>query len=65
MLIAVRQALALRVKQGEQLIISESVSSFVQRTHSDVADIIDDMFLEPKHYVILIQSINKMSHTIY
>lgn len=64
MLIAVRQALALRVKQGEQLIMSESANGYLKQISNDVAEFTDDVFLEP---ILrnLIHSINEMSHTIY
>lgn len=64
MLIALRQALALRVKQGEQINISESASHFLKMVSKDVDEFTEDVFLEP---ILrnLIHSIDNMSHTIY
>ncbi|KAG4067528.1 hypothetical protein HA402_005300 [Bradysia odoriphaga] len=64
MLIAVRQGLALRAKQGEKVTLSESAISFVNLISRDVAEFTDDVFLEPVLRNLL-QTINQMPHTIY
>ncbi|KAJ6641306.1 Histidine ammonia-lyase [Pseudolycoriella hygida] len=64
MLIAVRQALVLRIKQGEQLNVSESTDDFLRRVSRDVEEITEDVFLEPILRKVL-QSIGEMPHEIY
>lgn len=64
MMIAVRQALAIRVKRGEQLVMSESASSFLEQLSNDVTEFTDDVFLE-QILRNLIESINKMPYTVY
>lgn len=64
MLVALRQALALRVKQGEQFNISESANTFLDRVSEDVKAFTEDVFLEPILRNLL-HSIDNMSHTIY
>lgn len=64
MLLALRQALALRVRQGEILNISESANNFLKIVSNDVEEFTEDVFLEP---ILrnLIHSIDNMPHTIY
>lgn len=64
MLVALRQALALRVKQGEQFNISESANTFLDRVGEDVEPFTEDVFLEPILRNLL-HSIDNMSYTIY
>lgn len=64
MLTAVRQALSLRVKQGEQLNISESAKRFLDDVSKDVQEFTEDIFLEPT-LRNLVHSIDNMAHTIY
>lgn len=64
MLVALRQALAMRVKQGEQLIISASVDHFLKEISNDIEEFTEDIFLEPILRNV-IHRIDNMPHTIY
>lgn len=64
MLIALRQALAMRVKQGELLNISESTNDFLKNVSNDVEEFIDDVFLEPILRKVICR-IKDMPYTIY
>lgn len=64
MLIALRQALYLRVQQGEELNISTEVDAFLNDVKNDVREIIDDVFLEPILRQ-LIHRLENMPYTVY
>lgn len=63
-LVALRQALAIRVKQGEHLNISEAANRFLKTLSNDVEEFTDDVFLEPILRNV-IRSISNMPYTIY
>lgn len=64
MLIALRQALAIRVKQGEELNVSASVDNFLKEISNDIDEFTEDIFIEPILRKV-IHRIDNMSHTIY
>lgn len=64
MLIALKQALAIRVKQGEELNISPPVDTFLNELSSDLQEFTDDVFLEPILRNVL-QQIDNMPYNIY
>lgn len=64
MLIALKQALAIRVKQGEEINVSEAVETFLLEVSKDVQEFSEDIFLEPILRNI-INRIDSMPHTIY
>lgn len=64
MLIALRQAVTLRLNQGEKLNVSVSAESFLEQLSEDIKEFTEDIFLEPILRNV-IRRIDNMSHTIY
>lgn len=64
MLVALRQAVSIRMKQGEVLNVSKNVEEFLDLVKKDVQEFQDDVFLEPILRNV-IDSINNLDYQIY